>query len=77
MLQRIWQGRIEDLPKEFSGRKTPDGFSHVIIYCNGSRTYHHGMDPDTEKISEVSRVMSRCWDSLPLEVKQELNNVTN
>ena len=77
MLQRAWQGRIEDVPLEYRNQKVPEGFSHVIIYSNGSRTYHHGLNPNQDKLMEVSRVMSRCWDSLTQEVKQEVNNSTN
>lgn len=74
MPQRVWQGRIDDLPEKFKKTKIPDGYSHLIIYSNGSRTYHHGLDPAHDRILEISRVMSRCWDSLPLETKENLNS---
>lgn len=74
MLQRAWQGRIEDIPAKFGNRKIPDGYEYVIIYTNGSRTYHNGLAPSPERIKEISWAMSRCWDSLPVEVKKDLNS---
>ena len=74
MLQREWQGRVVDIPKQFGVRKIPAGCEFVIIYSDGSRTYHNGLNPSSDRIKEISRVMSRCWDSLPDETKQELNS---
>lgn len=73
MLQRVWQGRIEDIPEKYKEKKIPHGYSDLIIYTDGGRAYHYGFHADSCQITEISRAMSRCWDSLSSDLKQELN----
>lgn len=46
------------------------GYKNKMIHDNGNVTYYN----DIRMTDELSRVMSRCWDSLPDAKKIEINN---
>ena len=70
VIQRVWQGRVSDIPAKYKKEAVPVGYTYVIIYTNNSRTYYHGFAWNSCCIGEISRVLSRCWDCLPIEMKQ-------
>lgn len=46
-----------------------EGYKHKVIHDSGDVTYFNEL-----KITDaINEVMSRCWDSLPEEVKKEIN----
>lgn len=45
------------------------GYKNKMIHDNGGVTYYN----DIKMTDSLSRVMSRCWDSLPDDKKIEIN----
>lgn len=45
------------------------GYKNKMIHDNGGVTYYN----EIKMTDSLSRVMSRCWDSLPEEKKLEIN----
>lgn len=75
-MKRVWEGLIEDMPEQYkNNRKIPEDCVGVIIYDNGCRTYHKGLKLDEKTRLSISKALSRCWDSLPLEKKIEINKM--
>lgn len=68
MVKRLWEGRTADIPEEFRNpardKWIPEDCEFVVIMNDGSRIYHHGMQPPAEKAYELNRVISRCWDRM-------------
>ncbi len=47
-----------------------EGYKYKVIHDSGDVTYFNELRiPDS-----LSEIMSRCWDSLPDEVKREINS---
>lgn len=61
---KLWSGPIEDLPLEYAGEETPEGFINVTIYSDGSRIYDRGYTLSDAFRDKINFRMSRCWDSL-------------
>lgn len=70
MVTRVWQGRTEEIPDEYRNpmrdRWIPEDCEFTVIMNDGSRIYHHGLNPTEEQGRELNRVISRCWDKMQL-----------
>ncbi|NLY71319.1 MAG: hypothetical protein GX076_06540 [Clostridiales bacterium] len=73
-LQREWEGLIADMPEKYIKPGIPDDCTHVVIYTNGSRAYHKGLNPEPEQLKRLNWVISKCWDALPYETKIRINS---
>jgi len=75
-LHKVWEGQIKNTPEKYIKSGIPRDCTHVAIYSNGSRIYHKGLNPESRQIQNLNQVMSRCWDSLPIEIQKEINRVS-
>ena len=73
-LRREWEGLIADMPKRYLKPSIPKDCTHVVIYTNGSRTYHKGLKPSPEQVQRLNWTISRCWDALPYETQIQINS---
>ena len=68
MSKRVWEGSISEMPEEYKNpirdKWIPEDCEYIVIFENGSRIYHHGMNPTEAQIKKINTVISRAWDGL-------------
>lgn len=57
---KAWEGLVADLPDKYNTRPIPADRKYVVVYTDGSRTFHNGLVINPEHKKRIERAMRNC-----------------